>query len=313
MRPSRPGDTAERLAALDLPSPLTLPKLQAAVSARRGRPLTVLPIPYEADAGRPFGAWLPQADRDVIYYEPATSPAHRTHIVLHEIAHILCGHTAAEWCLVNLFPDIDADVVRAMFRQKWADPREHEAELLAEQLRELIEHPEPAPAFGAGPRAADPGGPVAGGRPAGGTSIPLDLLCLVPLSLALGAHHPPSPHGGSPASAAPASDRIRAGRLAVQIRDTTVCLRRYVDQTHWAAANRHLAAAGFSGDRLAAATEAAWMRIAIGRARRGVPPAAPKRLPTHGGTTMAEDIACLRRIAAAYRSAPVAEAAAAVH
>lgn len=135
-RPVPPDRGARWLRELALPDTLDLQTLQAVITERRARPLFIEPMP-DAGADRPFGAWIARENLDVVYYEPATSPAHRAHIVLHEMAHILCGHTPMSWSV--LFPDIDERVITAMFRHDYTDEAEKEAELLALVLHRRIE------------------------------------------------------------------------------------------------------------------------------------------------------------------------------
>lgn len=130
---------AERLRSITLPVPFDLDAFCASVAAQRGRPLYVVPMPDTANADRPFGAWLRFEEADVIYYESATSPVHRTHIVFHEIAHMLCGHRAEDAPLAALFPDIAPHVLGAMFRHGYSTEAEHEAELLAALMLDQVE------------------------------------------------------------------------------------------------------------------------------------------------------------------------------
>ena len=48
--------------------------------------------PFTSGPGIPCGLWLATARADHIFHEAATTPWHRTHIILHEVAHMLLGH-----------------------------------------------------------------------------------------------------------------------------------------------------------------------------------------------------------------------------
>jgi len=125
-----------RLRRMTLPDPFDLAELCATVSAGRGRPLHVRGIPGPATAERPCGLWIATAGEDWIFVDRGTSPLHRQHIVLHELAHMICGHAAADLpengLLARLFPDLSPDMVRTVLnRSGYRSAFEREAETLA--------------------------------------------------------------------------------------------------------------------------------------------------------------------------------------
>ena len=125
-----------RLRELTLPDPFDLTELCRSVSIGRGRPLHVRGIPGPACRGRPCGIWIATDDEDWIFVDQQTSPLHRQHIVLHELAHMLCGHAAGELpendMLGRLFPDLSPAMVRTVLsRTSYQSEPEREAELLA--------------------------------------------------------------------------------------------------------------------------------------------------------------------------------------
>jgi hypothetical protein len=74
-----------------------------------------------------------------IYLEQNTSPLHRTQIVLHECAHILCGHAPNalkdEAFLRQVAPDVDLAAIAHMFgRHGYTTEQEREAEMVASIL-----------------------------------------------------------------------------------------------------------------------------------------------------------------------------------
>ncbi|MFD1829842.1 hypothetical protein ACFSJS_09210 [Streptomyces desertarenae] len=77
---------------------------------------------------------------DYIFYEASTSPLHRDHIILHEISHMLLGHTTATGTdpgadLTGLFTSIDPRTVRNVLgRANFSSPQEREAEQLATRI-----------------------------------------------------------------------------------------------------------------------------------------------------------------------------------
>jgi hypothetical protein len=125
-----------RLRHINLPEPFDITEFCRRVSAERGRPLHVRGIPGPATRPRPCGIWIATADDDWIFVEQDTSPLHRQHIVLHEVAHILCGHAAADLpgsdLAGRLFPDLSPAMVRSVLsRASYYSESEREAELLA--------------------------------------------------------------------------------------------------------------------------------------------------------------------------------------
>jgi hypothetical protein len=125
-----------RLRHMALPDPFDLAELCQAVSARRGRPLHVRRIPGPPARARPCGIWIATDDDDWIFVEEDTSPLHRQHIVLHELAHMICGHDAATLpendLIGRLFPDLSPAMVRTVLsRASYQSEQEREAELLA--------------------------------------------------------------------------------------------------------------------------------------------------------------------------------------
>jgi hypothetical protein len=123
-----------RLRGIRVPHPFDLDLFSAEVAARRGRPLHRRPL-HGLSAGAPCGLWLGLPGADYVFYDPGTSPLHAEHIVLHEIAHILCGHSAGPG-LAHLFPDLDPALVsRALGRSGHNTAEEREAEMLASLIR----------------------------------------------------------------------------------------------------------------------------------------------------------------------------------
>ncbi|QEU89961.1 ImmA/IrrE family metallo-endopeptidase [Streptomyces kanamyceticus] len=118
-----------------MPGEAGIAQLCAHVSAERGRPVVTAPMDLEAPS--PCGMWIAWQDIDVIVYASDTSPAHQDHIIVHELAHILCGHRAVDeppdqGAVGTLFPDLDPALVRdALYRTAYTDPQEREAEMFA--------------------------------------------------------------------------------------------------------------------------------------------------------------------------------------
>ncbi|XVU20934.1 hypothetical protein ACQPZJ_27090 [Actinoplanes sp. CA-054009] len=124
-----------RLRGVRVPDPFDLDTFCAEVAERRGRPLIRRPVPG-LSAGAPCGLWIGTPDADHVFYDPGTSPLHAEHIVLHELAHILSGHSGADGSLARLFPDLDPVTVgRVLGRAAYSDAQEREAEMMASLIR----------------------------------------------------------------------------------------------------------------------------------------------------------------------------------
>ncbi|MFF3157998.1 hypothetical protein [Streptomyces sp. NPDC057910] len=81
---------------LPIPSPFDLQAFCDLIAEARGRPLLLLPLDGPSLPELPCGIWLGLDVADLIFYEAAASEILRAQIVLHEIAHMLLGHTAPE-------------------------------------------------------------------------------------------------------------------------------------------------------------------------------------------------------------------------
>src|SRR5579875_2637645 len=77
---------------IDVPVPYSLDALCQMLSEQRGRRIRISPLPPGIPAGNPCGGWVPLPATDVILVEERTSQVHREQIILHELAHMLCGH-----------------------------------------------------------------------------------------------------------------------------------------------------------------------------------------------------------------------------
>ncbi|WP_229073180.1 hypothetical protein [Actinoplanes sp. DH11] len=137
---------ARRLRGIRVPDPFDLDAFCAEVAASRGRPLHRRPLPG-LGPGAPCGLWLGLTGADYVFYDADTSPLHAEHIVLHEIAHILCAHGGGK-LPGQLFPDLGP----ALVGQVLTDP----TQLSAGQT-------------GGGPVG---GGPAGGGQLGGGQLAP---------------------------------------------------------------------------------------------------------------------------------------------
>ncbi|QMU67284.1 hypothetical protein [Streptacidiphilus sp. P02-A3a] len=88
------NDFSAIAATLDIPVPFTAEKLCESIASGRGRPIHIHAIEHEGSSNKaPCGAWIALDKADHIFVENATSPLHRSHIILHELCHMLLGHS----------------------------------------------------------------------------------------------------------------------------------------------------------------------------------------------------------------------------
>ena len=146
---------------LDLPRPFDAAEFIGLLALDRGRRIELIPV--AARPNLPCGLVITTDEADLILYSADTSPLHRQHILLHEAAHLVCGHvdgaTDAAWVtdpadsidsfnsaagagaeaemdsnagLGELLPHLSAELVqRVLGRTVYSRPQEREAELVA--------------------------------------------------------------------------------------------------------------------------------------------------------------------------------------
>ena len=126
---------------VSVPSPFDVRVFATTVSVRRGRPIHLLP--KSAPVGL-CGVWLAMPSADYVFFENATSPLHREHIILHELGHLLRDHAPTEViddrALRLLLPALDLDVIRrVMGRTNYSAVEEQEAEMIASLVLDRVE------------------------------------------------------------------------------------------------------------------------------------------------------------------------------
>jgi hypothetical protein len=152
------GSAQRRCAAivreLDIPEPFDLGQFMAKLVLQRER--LIFLQPFTSGPGIPCGLWVGTAEADYIFHEEGTTPFHKTHIVLHEIAHMLLDHRggliACDKLARLLAPDVDPGLVRLILgRTAYTTAEEQEAETLASLILEQgSAAPSPAPEVGPG-------------------------------------------------------------------------------------------------------------------------------------------------------------------
>ncbi|MGK4584274.1 ParH-like protein [Kitasatospora sp. HPMI-4] len=116
--------------SLTLPDPFDAAAFIAALAHQRGRPIELLPVAWQPST--PCGLLVTADQADYILYCADTSALHQQHILLHEAAHLLCGHQGGARRPLGLTPHLSPDLVRRVLgRTVYTEPEEEEAELLA--------------------------------------------------------------------------------------------------------------------------------------------------------------------------------------
>ncbi|MFF7454557.1 ParH-like protein [Kitasatospora sp. NPDC008115] len=135
--------------AVPLPEPFGIPALAEALARRRGRPIELIPLSGPVHA--PCGALVSTDRADYIGYPVDTTALHQQHIVLHEIGHLLCGHTGgaglSSAAADALLPRLPGELVhRVLGRSAYSERQEQEAELVASlALHRALQRPRATP------------------------------------------------------------------------------------------------------------------------------------------------------------------------
>ncbi|PXX54911.1 hypothetical protein DFR70_12252 [Nocardia tenerifensis] len=130
------------LADLPLPQPFSAEELCGLIAEWRGRKLVLHPLPGEIraiDEDAPCGLWVATDRADFIFYEDRTVHLHREHIIVHELAHMLLGHSMFE-----LADPADPGAAAAILgRAGYTSRQEQEAEMLASLIVSTATNPRP--------------------------------------------------------------------------------------------------------------------------------------------------------------------------
>ncbi|MER6126454.1 secondary metabolite protein [Streptomyces sp. NPDC001795] len=139
----------EALRGVRVQRPFTIESFCEALSAQRGRRLVLRELPESDGLRLPCGLWVAYPDEDHIWHVTATSQRHRLQVIFHEIAHMLLNHkgdSGVSALLAALPPEIAPTRVRAVFgRTNYSTDQEHDAELTATILGEIVDRLPTAP------------------------------------------------------------------------------------------------------------------------------------------------------------------------
>ncbi|UQI49710.1 hypothetical protein M1P56_34910 (plasmid) [Streptomyces sp. HU2014] len=109
-----------------------------ALGAKRGRPILLEAAPMPVPG--PLGLWVDTPHADLILYQERTTRLHQSHIILHEVGHILADHGSAAgpspgW--ETLIPGLSLTGARQVMRRcSYDNAQECEAELIASIIME---------------------------------------------------------------------------------------------------------------------------------------------------------------------------------
>jgi hypothetical protein len=138
------------LGDLDAAADLDIRQLCDHVGQRQGKPIHL--VAESLPTGSPSGLTVRTGAFDAIIYERNTSPLHQTHIIGHELGHVLCGHQNAPVIDADasrlLLPNLDPALVQSVLgRTNYTAVQEREAEMIASLIlrREAIRTSAPAP------------------------------------------------------------------------------------------------------------------------------------------------------------------------
>jgi hypothetical protein len=158
---------------LDLPRPFDAAEFIGTLALERGRRIELIPVSSRPNL--PCGLVITTAEADLILYSADISPLHRRHILLHEAAHLLCGHVddaaggASDGSdtgfaagaagtggvgagISSLLPHLPAELVRGVLgRTAYSEPQEREAELVASLILYRVARDDGPPARLPGP------------------------------------------------------------------------------------------------------------------------------------------------------------------
>lgn len=124
----------EQIDRLRVRAPLDVVALCEELAVRRGRPIHLLAL--SSRTSNPSGLWVAAKKADYIFYEASTGEAHRSHIILHELGHMVFAHSGVaeldDLTARLLAPNLDPKVVRQLLcRDGYDTVDEQEAELFA--------------------------------------------------------------------------------------------------------------------------------------------------------------------------------------
>ncbi|MEU4422108.1 hypothetical protein AB0F81_15895 [Actinoplanes sp. NPDC024001] len=131
---------------ITIPVPFDARAFSEHIADKRGRPIHLLPMDT-SDAGAPCGLWLATARADYIVVDNRAPAVLREHILLHELAHMLCDHSGRLRLDSLGFDFLDPAVVERVLGRttRYPDAQEREAEGVASVISRFAARRSPVP------------------------------------------------------------------------------------------------------------------------------------------------------------------------
>jgi hypothetical protein len=135
---------SDLIRSLNLTVPFSVEDLCQQVAERRQRTIRLAPLAFPASG--PAGLLVSTASVDYVFYEAHTTITHQTHVVVHELGHLLWGHDYTGLGEgdhdegSSLVPDdIDPTLIEHILgRTQYSRPEEYAAEYIATQILQMV-------------------------------------------------------------------------------------------------------------------------------------------------------------------------------
>jgi hypothetical protein len=76
----------------EIPRPWDVREFAARVALQRGRRIELIPRTMSRYASVATGLWVRRPEMDQIVYDTSGTELHQSHVILHELSHMLCNH-----------------------------------------------------------------------------------------------------------------------------------------------------------------------------------------------------------------------------
>lgn len=121
-------DAGLRARQIVVPDPFDLDEFLALLARQRGRPLHLIPVIQPAEAADLTATSVIAPTADYVFYVDSPSSLYRSHIVLHEIAHLIFGTVHSAWAMDWIDAadrsraEREAEAFAALLLGRWQDP-----------------------------------------------------------------------------------------------------------------------------------------------------------------------------------------------
>lgn len=146
---SRAADLIRDISTQGLADVHSFDELVEVVASQRPHGIEFVELPeHITGADNVFGLWLVRDGVDTIFHIATDSELHRQQIILHELAHMLLGHTlvAGVSSASVLMADVDPAVAHGvLMRGHEVSAIEIDAEIVADHLASIVRRSPPPP------------------------------------------------------------------------------------------------------------------------------------------------------------------------